>query len=95
MRGSWKPYKATGAQRAERHWSKDGWDYTGQLFMEFYPKGTQKRTIEKGDEKKRIKATVDPGIKGAAVVVSCGWMAAGFRSLDGNFLTGREEDSSE
>lgn len=95
MRGCWKPYKATGAQRAERHRVNGGWDYTGQLFMEFYPKGTQKKTIQKGDEKKRIEATIDPGIKGAAVVVSCGWMAAGFRSLDGNFLTGRDEDSSE
>jgi hypothetical protein len=64
--------------------------------MKFYPKGTRKATVEKGDSDKRIMAIIDPGREGAGVVTLCGWMINGFSSLEGgNFLKARSDSDSD
>ena len=96
MRNTWTTFKATGVQKHERKRVNGDWDYTRQLEMEFYPKGTRKATIEKGDSDKRIMAMIDPGREGAGVVTSCGWMINGFSSLEGgNFLKARADSDSD
>lgn len=96
MRNNWTTFKATGMQKHERKRVNGDWDYTGQLEMEFYPKGTRKATIEKGDSDKRIMAMIDPGREGAGVVTLCGWMIHGFSSLEGgNFLKARADSDSD
>ena len=82
-------------QTHERKRVSGAWDYTGQLEIKFYPKGTHKVTIEKGDSDKRIMAMTDPCREGAGVVTSCGWMINGFNSLGGgNFLKGRRQKAA-
>ena len=96
MRNSWTTSKDTGMQKHERKRVNGAWDYTGQLEMEFYPKGTHTATIEKGDSDKHSMAMIAPGREGAKVVMSCGWMTNGFSTLDGgNFLEGRADSDSD
>ena len=94
-RNSWTTFKATGYQKPERKRVNGAWDYTGQLEMEFYPKGTRKSTIAKGDSNKRILAMVDPDREDVGVVTSCGWMVKGFSPSEGGyFLKGRADSDS-
>ena len=96
MRNNWTPFKATGVEKHERKRVDCAWDYTGQMEMEFYPKGTRTATIKRGDSDKRIMAMIDPGREGAGVVTSCGWMIHGFSTLEGgNFLKARASSDSD
>jgi hypothetical protein len=49
MRNNWTTFKATGVEKHERKRVNCAWDYTGQMEMEFYPKGTRTATIKRGD----------------------------------------------
>jgi hypothetical protein len=96
MRNIWNTFKATGVEKHERKRVDCAWDYTGQMEMEFYPKGTRTATIKRGDSDKRIMAMIDPGREGAGVVTSCGWMIHGFSTLEGgNFLKARASSDSD
>ena len=96
MRNIWNTFKATGVEKHERKRVDCAWGYTGQMEMEFYPKGTRTATIKRGDSDKRIMAMIDPGREGAGVVTSCGWMIHGFSTLEGgNFLKARASSDSD